>query len=297
MLRTTLFACALAAASPAVAETITVETYTGPAEVTTNPARIAVFDIAALDTLDALGVDVSGVVAPLFVEYVADTAARAERVGTLFEPDFEAIAAGQYDLLVAGGRSARVVPELARIAPTLDMTVWEDTVGQGLDRLAAYGEIFGKQAEAAALRAEFDVALAAAKEAVDGQGGALIVLTNGPTVSAYGASGRFGWLHKALDLPEAVQAVEQTTHGEAISFEFIRDANPDILIVVDRAAAIGSEVEAAAAKLDNALVRETAAWQSGRVIYLDPAPLYIAGGGIQSMIGTLEEIAAAFSGS
>lgn len=296
MLRNLLFACALAA-TPAFAETITIETYTGPAQVEANPNKIAVFDIGALDTLDALGVEVSGVVGPLFVDYVADTADGAESVGTLFEPDFEAIAAGGYDLLIAAGRSSRVAPDLAKIAPTIDMTIWEDVVGQGLDRLDAYAEIFGKEEEAAALRMEFDAALADARKAISDQGNALIVLTNGTTVSAYGASGRFGWLHTALDLPEAVEAVEEATHGEAISFEFIRDANPDILIVVDRAAAIGQDAEAAAATLDNALVQETNAWQSGNVIYLDPAPLYIAGGGIQSMIGTLEEITAAFPGS
>eukprot|EP00581_Thalassiosira_minuscula_P020469 CAMPEP_0184439166 /NCGR_PEP_ID=MMETSP0738-20130409/695511_1 /TAXON_ID=385413 /ORGANISM="Thalassiosira miniscula, Strain CCMP1093" /LENGTH=40 /DNA_ID= /DNA_START= /DNA_END= /DNA_ORIENTATION= len=35
------------------------------------------------------------------------------------------------------------------------MTIWEDTVGQGLDRLAAYGTIFDKEAEADALKAAF----------------------------------------------------------------------------------------------------------------------------------------------
>ncbi|KMW56202.1 Iron compound ABC transporter, periplasmic iron compound-binding protein [Candidatus Rhodobacter oscarellae] len=296
MLRTAIFASALAAA-PALAETITIDTYTGPVEVEAQPAKIAVFDIGALDTLDALGVNVSGVVGPLFVDYVTDTAEDADKVGSLFEPDYEAIAGGDYDLLIAAGRSSRVAPDLAKIAPTIDMTILDDTVGEGLDRLDAYGEIFGKQDEAAALRADFDVALSDAKEAVAGQGNALIVMTNGPTVSAYGASGRFGWLHTALDLPEAVVEVEQATHGEAISFEFIREANPDILIVVDRAAAVGKDAEAAATTLDNALVQETNAWQSGKVIYLDPAPLYIARGGIQSMIGTLGEITAAFSGS
>jgi iron complex transport system substrate-binding protein len=296
MLRTTLVVFALAA-TPAFAETITVETYTGPAEVTTNPDKIAVFDIGALDMLDALGVEVDGVIAPLFVDYVTDTAEGAESVGSLFEPDFEAIAAGEYDLLIAAGRSSRVAPDLAKIAPTIDMTIWEDTVGQGLARLEAYGEIFDKQDEAAALKADFEVALAEAKAAIAGQGNALIVLTNGPTVSAYGASGRFGWLHTALDLPEAVAEVEEATHGEAISFEFIRDANPEVMIVIDRAAAIGDDAEAAASTLDNALVQETTAWTEGNVVYLDPAPLYIAGGGIQSMIGTLNEITAAFSGS
>ncbi|MBI1495511.1 siderophore ABC transporter substrate-binding protein [Halocynthiibacter styelae] len=279
----------------AFAEAMEIETYRGAAQVAISPEKIAVFDIAALDTLDALGVTVSGVVSPLFVDYVQDTAEGAESVGTLFEPDFEAIAAGGYDLLVAGGRSSRVVPDLAEITPTIDMTIWEDTVGQGLERLSAYGEIFGKQDEAATLRAQFEDALAAAKMAVSDEGNALIVMTNGPTVSAYGAAGRFGWLHKALDIPEAVEAVEDTTHGEAISFEFIRDANPDVLIVIDRAAAIGQDGEAAAATLDNELVHATTAWSEGKVIYLNSANVYIANGGIQSMTQIMEQFATTFA--
>ncbi len=88
--------------------------------------------------------------------------------------------------------------------------------------------------------------------------------------------------------------MEQATHGEAISFEFIRDANPDILIVVDRLAAIGRDGERAQTTLDNALVHETTAWKTGKVIYLNSAPLYIASGGIQSMTMTLDEITTAF---
>ena len=282
-------------ATPVFAETVTVDTYAGEVEVQTRPETVAVFDIAALDTLDALGLSVDGVVAPLFVPYVADAAAGSENVGSLFEPDCEAVAAMAPDLVIAGGRSSRQVPTLSGIAPTIDMTIWEDTVGQGLARLKAYGVIFGKEAEAEALRAEFADKLAVTKAAVADQGGALIVMTNGPKVSAYGAAGRFGWLHTALELPEAVEAVEQATHGEAISFEFIKDADPEILIVIDRLAATGQDGDNAAATLDNALVKDTRAFQSGKVIYLESAPIYIAGGGIQSMMLTLDQILAAFA--
>ncbi|MCF2905387.1 siderophore ABC transporter substrate-binding protein [Octadecabacter sp. CECT 8868] len=281
--------------APAFGETVEIDTYTGTAEVSVLPDRIAVFDIAALDTLDALGVEVAGVVSPLFVDYVTDTAEGAASVGTLFEPDFEAIAAGGYDLLIAGGRSSRVAPDLAEIAPTIDMTIWEDTVGQGLARLNAYGEIFGKQTEAAVLLSAFEQNLEAAKVAMADEGSALIVMTNGPTVSAYGANGRFGWLHTALEIPEAVEAVEEATHGEAISFEFIRDANPDVLIVIDRAAAIGQEGDVAAVTLDNALVHETAAWANHNVIYLNSANVYISSGGIQSMTQIVNQFATTFA--
>lgn len=282
--------------SPVLAETISVETYRGPASVEKMPKSIAVFDVSAIDTMAALGVKPAGAVSPVFVSYLDDAVAGAEKVGSLFEPDYEAIAALGPELIVAGGRSSKVVPELAKIAPTIDMTIWEDTVGQGLDRLEAYGKLFGKEAEAAEIKAGFEAKLLAAKAAVEGQGKALIVMTNGPKVSAYGAAGRFGWLHSALALPEAVAEVEKSTHGEAISFEFIRDTNPDILIVLDRQAAIGRDGESAKATLDNALVQETTAWKNGNVIFLDSAPVYIAGGGVQSMSMTLDQITAAFAG-
>jgi len=295
MIRALAFALAISAA-PVFAETVTIETYTGAVDVAIGPGKIAVLDIAALDTLDALGVKVDGVVAPLFVDYVADAVAGAENVGSLFEPDFEALAAGGYDLLIAGGRSSKVAPDLAKIAPTIDMTIWEDTVGQGLARLEAYGKIFGKEAEAAQLAQDFNETLTRTVASLEGEGGTLIVMTNGPKVSAYGSGGRFGWLHNALGLAEAITDVEQTTHGEAISFEFIRDTDPDVLVVIDRLAAIGRDGEGAKATLDNALVQETKAWRNGKVIYLDSAAIYIAGGGIQAMTLTLEQFIQTFAG-
>lgn len=285
-----LFAC------PLSAENITVETYRGPVEVQISPEKIAVFDIAALDSLAALGIKPDGVVSPTYVDYLDAATDDALTIGNLFEPDYEALAAMAPDLIIAGGRSYDAVPDLAKVAPTIDMTIWEDVVGQGLDRLAAFGRIFGKEAEAAALTATFNAKLAKTRSVLEGQGKALIVMAVGPKVSAYGAGSRFGWLHTSLDLPEAVVGVEAATHGEAISFEFIRDANPDILLVIDRMAAIGQDGVRAQTTLDNALVHETNAWKSGKVIYLDSAPLYIAGGGIQSMSLMLDQIAAAVSG-
>lgn len=289
MFRIIGFAMTLMATS-AAAQTVSIETYTGQEEVIQSPENIAVFDLAAFDTLTALGVKAQGLIRPVFLPYLEDAAESTVSVGSLFEPDFEAVFALQPDLIIAGGRSSGQVSELARIAPTIDMTIWEDPVRQGLDRLAAYGEIFNRRAEAKLIATEYKQKMKQAKTAVSGKGRALIVLANGPKISAYGAGGRFGWLHTALDLSEAVPNVEQATHGEAISFEFIREANPDILLVIDRQAAIGQEGASAQATLDNVLIHETTAWKANRVVYLSSAPVYIAGGGIQSMTLTLDEI-------
>ncbi|WP_195818670.1 siderophore ABC transporter substrate-binding protein [Roseobacter sp. MH60115] len=288
-----IFASLLGATSTAAE--VTVETATGEMTVAAPPERIVALDIAAIDTLDALDVPVAGVPAPVYVGYLQDAAAQATQVGSLFEPDFEAIANLAPDLIIAGGRSSTQVAPLSEIAPTLDMTIWgDDHIAQALARLEAYGELTGTEEKAAKLADAFADKLEKTRTSITGRGDALIVMTNGPKISAYGAGSRFGWLHRGLDLPEAAPGVDAQTHGEAISFEFIAQADPDWLIVIDRASALGQTSAAASATLDNALVAGTTAWRSGQVIHLNAANVYIAGGGIQSMMETLDRMRAGF---
>lgn len=277
-------------------EQVEIETVRGIVRVDVNPSRLVVLDVTAVDTLDALDVRPVGLPNNLYVEHLKHLSEGATAAGSLFEPDFEAIHALEPDLVIVGGRSSRQYEAMSKVAKTIDMTIWgEGLVGQAKARLVNYGTLLKKEDKAAELAKAFDAKIAEAKAAVAGKGNALMVLANGPKISAYGASGRFGWLHKALDLPEAVEEVEEATHGEAISFEFIRDANPDWLIVVDRSAAIGAKGAGAAETLDNALVHETTAWKKGQVVYLDATNIYIASGGIQSMTMTMDELIAAFS--
>ncbi|SCZ64717.1 iron complex transport system substrate-binding protein [Epibacterium ulvae] len=291
-----LTALVMGAAGGASADPVSVPTYRGIAEVANTPSKIIALDIAAVDTLHALNAPLIGVPSKLYVNYLDSVGSAADPVGTLFEPDFEAMARMQADLIVAGGRSSKQFDALTDIAPTLDMTIWgEDHVATALQRLHSYGKILSKPEAAVSLEQAFLAKLAKAKSAISGKGSALIVLTNGPKVSVYGKGSRFGWLHAALDLPETVEGVDAQTHGEAVSFEFISNANPDWLIVVDRAAAIGLENQSAKVTLDNALVAQTTAWQKDQIIYLNAANIYIAGGGIQSMSHTLDEIIAGFA--
>ena len=282
-------------ATATVADPLKIETYRGPADVSENPQRIAVFDVAAADTINALGVPIAGTVDGLYVDYLDDVARDATPLGTFWEPDFEGVHALEPDLIIVGSRSSDQLDNMARIAPSIDMTIDQDLVGDAVKRLRDYGRIFGKTEAAAALEEKLDERMSQAAQAAAGKGDVLIVMTNGPKISAYGAGGRFGWLHKDVGLPEAAPEISAATHGEAISFEFIRDADPDWLVVVDRLAAIGQPGDAAQATLDNALVQQSKAWKSGQVIYLNAADIYIAGGGVQSMIRTLDDLIAGFA--
>ncbi|MES0812679.1 siderophore ABC transporter substrate-binding protein [Roseibium sp. SCPC15] len=282
----------------AFAETVSVETARGAVTAPSKPETVAVFDIAALDTLRALGVEIAGTPERVYVEYLQDTANGAEKVGTLFEPDFEAVNALQPDLIVAGGRSSKQVEALSEFAPTIDMTIWGDgLLDQAKARLNAYGTIFDKQDTARKLEDNLTGAVDAVKAQTAEAGKALIVLTNGPKLSVYGKASRFGWLHTELGIQPVIEDVKASTHGEAVSFEFIRDANPDWLIVIDRAAAIGEDAALAAETLNNKLVAETTAWKSGQVIYLDASKVYIAAGGYQSLMSTLQDLSKAFTKS
>lgn len=284
------FAALAALAGRAAA--VEVETARGPAEVAATPARVAVFDVAALDAMTAIGVSPAGVVSPHFVTYLDDAVAGAAPVGSLFEPDVEALYALQPDLIVVGGRSSGEYDALAEIAPTIDMTIWgEDFLDQVRARLRAYGAIFDRVAEAEAAEATLDAALADARAAAATAGTALIVLTNGPKISAYGPGSRFGWLHDATGLAPAAEGLDVSTHGQAVSFEFIAGADPDWLIVIDRASAIGQA--GGSDTLDNELMAETRAMKAGHVVRLNAANVYVATGGVQSMTMTLQDLAAA----
>lgn len=287
-----------ALAVPAFADDVSVQTATGAVTVPAKPGKIAVFDVAAVDTINALGQKIDGVPNKLYVKRLDPVMEAGAVVGTLFEPDFEALAVMQPDLIVAGGRSSEQVENLSQIAPTIDMTIWgDDMLDQAHARIAAYGAIFDVEDKAAALTEELNAKLAEAQRAVKGKGKALILLTNGSKVSAYGRGGRFGWLHSEIGIEEAAQNVEAETHGEAVSFEFVADINPDWLLVVDRGAAIGADSQAAEATLDNPLIAKTTAAQKGQIVYLDAASLYIASGGAGSVLHTLDEVIAAFAGA
>ena len=278
------------------ANAMDVATARGPVSVEATPGTIAVFDVAAIDTLARLGIHPAGVPEKLYVPELEPMKEGATAIGTLFEPDLEALSALAPDLIIVGARSAAKMDMVAKVAQTLDMTIdGEDLFGKTKERLATYGALFGKKAEADAIAGELDARLAAARAAVAGKGKALIVMTNGPKVSAYGPGSRFGWVHAALDLPPAIEKIDAATHGEAVSFEFIREANPDWLLVLDRAAAVGSNEQSARVTLDNELVAETTAWKKGQVVYLPAPDFYIAAGGVQSLERVLATVTEAFS--
>ncbi len=259
------------------------------------PQKVAVYDLPALDTLAALGVSPAGVPEKLYVDYLDQAAVSAVKVGTLFEPNLEALAGLAPDLVVLGGRSAPQKSAVEQVAPAIDMTIGDDLLADARARIAALGTLFGKSDKAAELIATLDGRIAGLQGLGKGKGTALIVMTNGPKLAAYGLGSRFGWIHQATGMPEAAPRLDAATHGDAVSHEFIAQANPDWLFVVDRGVAVGEQGQSAKATLDNPLVAGTKAWQAGQVVYLNSADAYITAGGYTATVTLLDQLAAALS--
>lgn len=274
-------------------QTVTVSDATGPVEVPAAPARVVVFDMSLLDSLDTLGVPVVGLPRSNVPEFLAEY--RGEQyadVGTLFEADLEAVNAVDPDLILVAGRSAELKPELSGIAPTLDLTVDNRDFLPSFTRNArVLGDVSGKRRQVDAILADLDANIAQVRAAAPASGSALILLTSGTEATAYGPGSRFGIIHDVLGVPPAIPDVETATHGEAVSFELIAQTNPQQMFVVDRDAATGDG--AARQVLENELVEGTTAWRTGNVAYLDPVRWYIANAGLSTVPAMVDEVRAA----
>lgn len=288
-------ALALLPAAVAAAQEIVIKHTQGELTLPAMPQKVLVFDMATLDNLDALGVEVAGVPGAKYPPALAKYEdASYAKIGSLFEPDFEAVNAADADLIIVGGRSSAKYGELAKIAPTIDLTTdAQDFIATARNNVETLGRIFGKETEAAAQLAALDTSVAEAREAASTAGNGLLVLTTGGKMSAYGPGSRFGVLHSEYGITPAHEGLDTANHGQAVSFEFILETNPDWLFVIDRDSAIGREGVSASKFLDNELVGQTTAWKNGQVVYLNSANWYLVGGGITALRANADQIAKA----
>jgi len=283
---------------PVSAQMIEIEHGQGSSSVPKNPQKVVVFDLASLDNMTKLGVE-SAVVAlpesplPDYLEKFGD--AKYEKVGTLFEPDFEAVAALTPDLIIVGGRSQAKYADLVKIAPTIDLTVDNAHYFESVARnVTILGNLFDKKAQAEQEIATLTQDVEKLKTITAGKGRGLLILTTGGKMSAYGPGSRFGILYTDFGVTAAREDLSTGNHGEPISFEFILETNPDWLFVIDRDAAIGRGEGAAQALLDNPVVNKTIAAEKGRIVYLNPQDWYLMGGSLSGLHQAIDQVTAAY---
>jgi len=288
-----------AAAPEAVVENkeLTIKHKLGEATITTNPEKVVVFDFGILDSLDKLNVEVTGVpqanIAPYLAKYED---AKYANVGSLKEPDFEAINALSPDLIIISARQEEAYAELAKIAPTIYLGVDNTRLVESFkENMNTLGLIFDKQTEIDEELVKIDTAIKDIQDKAKASGkNALIVLANEGKLSAYGPGSRFGIIHDVLGFTPVDTQIEVSTHGQSVTSEFVAEKNPDYLFVVDRGSVVAEGAESASAKdtVENELVKNTNAFKEGHIVYLDPNYWYLSGGGLVSMAEMINQIGA-----
>lgn len=283
------------AASPATGE-VTLKTATGEATLSANPQPLAVYDMTAMQNLAALGVAVQGMPKNLPLDNLKATGApEPKEIGTLFEPDLEALHALAPKAVFVGSRMAEKSEEIAKVAPVYNLTIDTNNVHEATKtQLTDFGKLFGKETEAKDAIAKIDEAIATARAATEGKGNGLAILVNGTKLSAYGLNSRYGFLHSSFGIPMADETIQEARHGQPISFEYLQKTNPDWLFVLDRGAAIGEEGQSAKQVLDNPLMHGTTAWQKNQIVYLSPES-YLAFGGYYQWLTDAKIVTDAFN--
>jgi len=237
--------------TPEVTGTTTVEIKhaMGTTAVPASPKRVVVLDTDKIDTALTLGVTPVGAARagelngwPTY--FGADAAKSIKEVGTLQEPNLEAIAALRPDLILGSKfRQEKFYDELAKIAPT----VFTENVGKPWkENFLLDGQALGKRAKAAELLAAYEKR---AKELrVDRALKVSVVRFMPDHIRVYGPESFSGIVLRDAGVPRTTfQMLEgkQDKRFEKVSPERLADVDGDFIFV----AAYGEKAAAEQAKV------------------------------------------------
>lgn len=282
--------------SSSASSEVTVKTANGNVKVPTNPKKIVTLDLGAADTIRALGKESSIVGMPkkTLPAYLKNLPSSIKNVGSMKEPDMEAIAALKPDLIIASGRTAQYVKKLKEIAPTVlfqtdNKDYWGSTKKNILSLASIFGEDGTKKAksELATLDKEIQT-VAVANEKSNKK--ALAMMLNEGAMSAFGAKSRFAFLYSTLKFRPTDAKIKESRHGQEVSFESIKQINPDIIFVLNRTLAIGGDNSANKDLLNNSLIQETNAAKNKTIVNLTSDLWYLSGGGLESTKLMIENV-------
>lgn len=284
--------------APAAEEKSEVTLTNGKEDVTvkTKPKKIVVFDLGVADTIRELGFvdNIVGMPLKTLPAYLKDLPSSIQPTGSMVEPDIEAIAALEPDLIIASGRTIKYLDQLKEIAPTVIFSVdQKDYWNSASKNIRLVASLFGKEAETKA-EEEIKSLEASIKKVADvnekSTNKTLTLMLNEGKMSAFGADSRFAFLYQSLKFKATDAKIEDSRHGQEMSFEGVKEINPDTIILLNRTLAIGGDNSNADTILNNALFKEINAVKNNRVIQLTSDLWYLSGGGLQSTKLMIEDV-------
>lgn len=282
-------------------EKVSVEHALGTTEVGVNPEKVVVFDFAALDAMETLGVDsvVGTAKSSSIPEYLNKyTGNEYANVGGLKEPDLEKINELDPDLIIINGRQHSFYDKLTDIAPTISLSKEDGKYMESFTHnMEVLGDIFDKEDEVDTELAKINDKIENInKEVTDNGYNATTLMVSDGSLSVFGADSRFGLIYNNLGFKNTDENVEAADHGQDISFEYVASQPSDYIFVVDKSV-ISSDKNQKPAKeiLNNDLINNTEAAKNNNIIYLDTHSWYLSDGGFMSTNTMLDEVNEAIS--
>lgn len=279
--------CLLFVSLSAHAKTVTIEHVAGTTVIETKPQRVVVIGAGALDMLDYFGITPVAVNNDYQPDYLKKyTEGDYPSAGTLFEPSYEDIYTQKPDLIITGPRMAGNYQKLSEIAPMVVLSphatdgYWESTQEQW----RIIGRIFEVSEKVEETISRIDKDFKAIK-AFNAQHPAksLTVMNFGGNVTAFSEKSRFSSLYHDFGFQQTdAQKMKTNGHGDLVSFEFIREVNPDYLFIIDGEKLRDAKSEQTREMFDNELVKQTIAFQKDQIVYLSLNAWYISMGGVRA---------------
>jgi len=283
---------------------VTVQHQLGTTVIERAPQRVVALDMNEVDFLDQLGIPLAGMPKDFIPHFLARyrDAPGVEDLGSIVQPNLERVHAARPDLILITSLQANHYQALSEMAATVHFDVdYRDSESRHIEvirqHLLTLGQIFGKSVLAEQKARALDARVEEARAITRGRPErALVVLHNNGAFSSFGVQSRYGFIFTGLGVKPASPTAEAGLHGQPVSSEFIQQANPDIIYVVDRTAVMEHRPAVAIESMGNPLLRQTNAWKNGRVIVVDAQAWYVTGASPSALQQVIDDVIKGYQG-
>ena len=269
-------------------------------EFPSSVERVVCLNYASLDFLDAVGLgdkvvgclNDSGSTPKHLAKYTQS--GKVTQVGTMKEPDMEAIMALEPDVIFSSDRTEGKYDQFSLIAPTFSAYIdYSAGYMSGFKILAEkHGKIMGVDtSKVNEIIAGYEERIAKIAEFAEGETCLLGIFTGG--ITTLGNSGRAMIVTNEMGF-ENLKA-DNVNYSNISSYESWLELDPDWMFVLDKDTVLTTEAIAAREQMEvnNPIIAETKAFKSGQIVYLEPgADWYVNDAGVTSlgkMITCIEE--------
>lgn len=276
-------------------KTVVVTDQKGEVEVPVNPKNVVVLDYGSLDIMTKLEVEPVALPKgslPAYLDKYKDD--KYVDLGSLKEFDLEKINEVAPDLIIIEGRQESYYEDLKKIAPVLYLgTANSDIFASAENNAKVLGKVFAKEEGVTTELGNINKRLEAVSAKVkENNSTALMTMFNEGSLSVYGTGSRYDMVYSKFGFTPADTQIEASNHGQNISFEYLKEKNPDYLFVLDRGAITGTQASVKEA-VENELIKTTKAYKDGRIVYVNPQAWYVGGSGIMAIDTIISDVEAA----